>query len=156
VDERAVRAPLRHSPTLIMALGREIVDRVRNLILGELHLGHVRAGDLYHLARNLRHRIRLVTPGSVLAMTPWIVAALGFSYYVTHFARYSVTYGSSGPIVVLMPYVFISSSALPLGAELDLEIRDQGARREGGAPRTQSPCASRGSASAPSLGGLPS
>ena len=87
---------------------------------------------VYHLGPNIHQRFRVVTPGAIVAVVLWIVAAQGFSYYVSNFARYSVTYGSIGAIIVLMLYIFISASVLLLGAELNAEIRHRVLGRDGG------------------------
>lgn len=77
---------------------------------------------IYQFAPNRRERLRIITPGSVLAVALWAAAALAFSTYVTRFARYSVTYGSVGAIIVLLLYIYLSSSVMLLGAELNAEV----------------------------------
>lgn len=94
---------------------------------------------VYHFGPNVRQRFRLVTPGAVVAVALWIVAALGFSLYVSHFARYSLTYGSIGAVIVLMLYILISSSVLLFGAELNAEIYHR--RRRGPCEETASTAA---------------
>jgi membrane protein len=65
---------------------------------------------------------RLVTPGAVLAVIVWVVASLGFSFYLTNFANYSVIYGSLGAAFALLLYFYISASVLLLGAEVNAAI----------------------------------
>ena len=77
---------------------------------------------VYYAAPNVDQPFRLITPGAVLAVVAWLLASLGFSYYVRHFGDYGATYGSLGGGVVLLLYFFISSAALLLGAEVNAEI----------------------------------
>ncbi len=64
----------------------------------------------------------LVTPGSVLTVSVWLVASFGFSLYVGSFGNYGATYGSLGGVIVLLLYCFISSAVLLLGAALNAVI----------------------------------
>ncbi len=77
---------------------------------------------IYYVAPNVDQPFRFITPGSVLAVIVWVLASLGFSYYVSNLADYSATYGSLGAVIVLLFYFFISSSVLLLGAELNAEV----------------------------------
>jgi membrane protein len=80
------------------------------------------AALVYYYVPNIDQQFRLITPGAVLAVLVWIVASLGFSFYVSNFANYDATYGSIGGIIVMMLYFFISSNVLLAGAELNAEI----------------------------------
>ncbi|MBW3629778.1 MAG: YihY/virulence factor BrkB family protein [Gemmatimonadetes bacterium] len=77
---------------------------------------------IYHFGPNRSDRLRILTPGSVLAVGAWVIATLAFKAYVSQFARYSVIYGSVGAVIVLLLYLSMSASALLLGAELNSEI----------------------------------
>lgn len=77
---------------------------------------------VYYVAPNVQHRFRLFTPGSLLAVVVWIVASLGFKYYVNNFADYNAMYGSVGAIIVLLLYFFISAAVLLFGAEINAVI----------------------------------
>jgi membrane protein len=76
----------------------------------------------YYIVPNVEQPFRFITPGSVLAVIIWILASLGFSYYVSNFGSYGATYGSLGAVVVLLFYFFISSAVLLLGAEVNAEV----------------------------------
>ncbi|MBW3630211.1 MAG: YihY/virulence factor BrkB family protein [Gemmatimonadetes bacterium] len=89
---------------------------------------------IYYFAPNRGTRLRIITPGSVLAVALWALTALAFRVYVANFARYSVTYGSVGAVIVLLLYIYLSASVLLLGAELNAEI-DGDRTRTGGTPR---------------------
>ena len=77
---------------------------------------------IYWVVPNVDHRFRLITPGAALAVIAWIIASLGFSFYLTNFANYSVVYGSLGAAVALLLYFYISAAVLLLGAEVNAAI----------------------------------
>jgi len=70
----------------------------------------------------VKQKFRFITPGSVLAVVVWIIASLGFAYYVKTFADYNAMYGSIGAIIVLLLYFYISAAVLLLGAEMNAVI----------------------------------
>ncbi len=76
----------------------------------------------YYAFPNAGQRFRFITPGAVLAVVVWIVASLGFGYYVSHFANYQATYGSLGAVIILLLHFYLSATALLLGAELNAVI----------------------------------
>jgi len=51
---------------------------------------------LYWAIPNVDHPYRLITAGAALAVIVWVLASLGFSFYLANFANYSVIYGSLG------------------------------------------------------------
>lgn len=69
-----------------------------------------------------------LTPGSVLFAIGWVVLTLGFGFYVSHFGKYNVTYGSLGGVIVLVTWLYLSSFILLFGAEFNSEIEHQTAR----------------------------
>lgn len=77
---------------------------------------------IYYVAPDVEQDFRFITPGAVLAVIVWILASLGFNYYVRTFADYNATYGSIGAIIVLLLYLFISSAVLLFGAEINAVI----------------------------------
>ena len=73
-------------------------------------------------------RWRWVSWGSAVAAVGWAAVSAGFSYYVTHFGNYNETYGSLGAVVGFMTWIWISSTVVLVGAELDAEMEHQTAR----------------------------
>jgi membrane protein len=63
-----------------------------------------------------------VTPGAVLATALWLLASLGFKFYLSHFADYNATYGSLGGAIVLMLWFYVSGLSVLVGAEMNAEI----------------------------------
>ncbi|MGY4492758.1 YihY/virulence factor BrkB family protein [Pseudomonas sp. TE3610] len=77
---------------------------------------------IYYVMPDVKQKFRFITPGSVLAVVVWIIASLGFAFYVKTFANYNAMYGSIGAIIVLLLYFYISSAVLLLGAEMNAVI----------------------------------
>ncbi|WP_166359865.1 YihY/virulence factor BrkB family protein [Pseudomonas akapageensis] len=77
---------------------------------------------IYYVMPDVRQEFRFITAGSVLAVVVWIIASLGFGYYVKTFANYNAMYGSIGAIIVLLLYFYISAAVLLLGAEMNAVI----------------------------------
>ncbi|HEV2091782.1 MAG TPA: YihY/virulence factor BrkB family protein, partial [Rubrobacter sp.] len=76
---------------------------------------------IYWLFPNVGQPFRFITPGAVIAVIVWILASLGFSFYVSNFSSYSATYGALASVIVLLLYFFISAAILLLGAEINAE-----------------------------------
>jgi membrane protein len=66
-----------------------------------------------------------VSWGSAAAALLWIVASLGFSYYVANFGSYNKTYGSLGAAVGFMTWIWISTIIVLTGAEFNAELERQ-------------------------------
>jgi membrane protein len=80
---------------------------------------------LYSVLPDSRQRFKFMTPGSVIGVLVWLAASLGFSFYVSHFGTFGVTYGALGGIIVLLLWMWISSLALLLGAEINAVLARQ-------------------------------
>lgn len=63
--------------------------------------------------------------GSVAATLLWLLATVGFGIYAANFANYNATYGALGAVVVLLMWLFVSSYAVLIGAELNAEAERQ-------------------------------
>lgn len=77
---------------------------------------------IYYVAPDVEQDFRFITPGAMIAVLVWILASIGFSFYVSNFADYNAMYGSIGAIIVLLFYFFISSAVLLFGAEINAVI----------------------------------
>jgi membrane protein len=74
-----------------------------------------------------RPRWRWITWGGAVAAVLWLLASMGFSFYVGAFAHYDRTYGSLGAVVAFMTWIWLSSIIVLAGAELNSEIEAQSA-----------------------------
>jgi membrane protein len=68
---------------------------------------------------------RWLSLGSIIATILWVAATIGFGIYASRFGDYNATYGSLGAVVVLLMWLFVSSYAILLGAELNAESERQ-------------------------------
>jgi membrane protein len=98
-------------------------------------------------------RWRWVTPGALIAVVLWIVASIGFSWYVANFADYNATYGALGAVIILMMWLFITSFCILLGAEINAEMEHQTGRDTTRGP--EEPMGERGAAMADTIGRQP-
>jgi membrane protein len=73
-------------------------------------------------------RWRWVTWGSAIAGTLWLAASLGFSYYVSNFGSYNETYGSLGAVIGFMTWIWLSTTIVLVGAEINAEMEHQTAQ----------------------------
>jgi len=71
-------------------------------------------------------RRRIVSPGGLVGVAIWIVASVGFFFYVSNFGKYGATYGAFAGAVILLLWLYISSLAFLFGAELNSVVDRQG------------------------------
>jgi membrane protein len=75
---------------------------------------------LYRFGPDRREaRWRPVSVGVTAALLVWVLASLGFSFYVSHFNDYNKAYGSLAAVVVLLLWLYLSAFAILLGAKID-------------------------------------
>jgi len=77
---------------------------------------------LYFFGPAVRKRWKFFSVGSWVATTLFIIASVGFSYYVNHFGTYNKLYGSIGTLIVVMMWMNINSIILLIGFELNAAI----------------------------------
>jgi YihY family inner membrane protein len=77
---------------------------------------------LYWASPNARQGFRWVTPGGILAVVGWVVVSAAFALYVANFGTYNKTYGSLASVIVFMVWLWLSNTAILLGAELNAEL----------------------------------
>ncbi len=65
---------------------------------------------------------RWITWGSGFATLGWMAVSVLFSWYVANFGNYNKTYGSLGAVVGFMTWIWISSTVVLIGAQLDAEL----------------------------------
>jgi YihY family inner membrane protein len=77
---------------------------------------------LYWASPNARQGFRWITPGGVLAVVVWVLASVAFALYVANFGSYNKTYGSLASVIVFLVWLWLSNTAILLGAELNAEL----------------------------------
>jgi YihY family inner membrane protein len=77
---------------------------------------------LYWASPNAKQGFRWVTPGGILAVVAWVVASVAFAIYVANFGSYNKTYGSLASVIIFLLWLWLSNTAILLGAELNAEL----------------------------------
>jgi len=102
---------------------------VAGKVLGYILLALVAAGIasiLYRFGPSREDaRWKWITPGSAFAAVTWLLLTWAFGIYVGRFTNYHATYGSLGAVVALLSWMYLSSYAFIVGAELNSEIEHQ-------------------------------
>jgi membrane protein len=87
---------------------------------------------LYWAAPNAKQPgFRWITPGGVVGVLLWLIASVGFAFYVANFSNYNKTYGALAGVIVFLVWMWISNLAILLGAELNAELDRARAETEG-------------------------
>lgn len=79
---------------------------------------------LYYFAPTVKHRYRFITAGSTLATILFILASVGFNFYVNNFASYNTLYGSIGTLIVFMLWLYFNAIIILVGWELNSSISE--------------------------------
>jgi membrane protein len=73
-------------------------------------------------------RFSWVSQGAITATVLWVIASVGFSFYVDNFGSYGETYGSLAGVIVLLLWLWITAVVVLLGAEINAETEGQTAK----------------------------
>ncbi|MDF3051979.1 MAG: ribonuclease [Geminicoccaceae bacterium] len=77
---------------------------------------------LYYFAPDVEQAWTWITPGSACAVLAWLLASLGFAFYVNRFGSYNATYGSIGAVIVLLTWMYVTGLFILIGGEINAEI----------------------------------
>ena len=78
---------------------------------------------LYYTTPNVKQpRFRWVSVGAGVAILVWVIASVGFGFYVSNFGNYNKTYGALAGVIVFLLWLWITNLALLFGAEIDSEM----------------------------------
>ncbi len=130
-------------------IGETVVRVVRWPALALLAVAGL--GLLYRYAPNRQAaKVRWVTWGAITATALWLIGSGLFSLYISNFSNYGATYGTVAGIIILLLWLFLSSFALLLGAEINAEMERQTRRDSTTGP--EQPLGSRGARAADTVG----
>lgn len=78
---------------------------------------------LYYATPNIRQpKFRWMSLGSLIALLIFVLASVGFGFYVGNFSNYNKTYGAIGGVIVMLLWLWILNMSLLFGAEFDAEM----------------------------------
>jgi len=77
---------------------------------------------IYQFGTPRRRAWRYVLPGASGAALIWFLATLGFGFYLTRFADYSVVYGPLGAVVATLVWLYIATLSVLIGAEFNAHL----------------------------------
>ena len=80
------------------------------------------AGILYHAVPPFSTRARWVTYGGAGFGLTWLIGSIAWLIYLSNFDTYGGTYGLLGAILLALGWLYFSSTAFLLGAQLDLSL----------------------------------
>jgi membrane protein len=87
---------------------------------------------IYYLGPDVDYpRYRFVTHGAVFAVAIWLLISGGFSFYASRFGSYNKTWGSLAAVIVMLTWLWLSSLALLIGAEINAEAERRRQLRRG-------------------------
>jgi membrane protein len=99
------------------------------LLIGGLLLAF---GVVYYLGPNVEHpKWHFISLGAGFAVLVWLLASGAFAFYASRFGSYNKAWGSLSAVVVMLTWLWISSVALLLGAEINAEAERSRELRRG-------------------------
>jgi membrane protein len=103
---------------------RWLAEALRWVLVAVLVMGALAV--LYRVAPDRdAPKFRWVSVGAIIATVLWLLASVGFSLYVSLFGNYAKTYGALAGVIVMLLWLWITSYAVLLGAEINAETEQQ-------------------------------
>lgn len=74
---------------------------------------------LYYVVPCRKMRVLEVLPGAIFTSIGWVISSQVISYYVTNINNYTRIYGGLGVVIVLLLWLFITSTIILIGGEIN-------------------------------------
>jgi len=81
---------------------------------------------VYYLGPNRKMKFHPVFPGAALATLFWLLATMGFAWYVRHLVNYNVLYGGVGAGLALLVWMYVLAVVSLYGCEFNA-VRERSA-----------------------------
>ena len=117
-DPPAPETPRRRRQRIIRGSG----ERALALAMSVLFAAAVLAAFYRFSVSHSKRVTRRVLPGAALAVVLWMVISWAFGLYVSTLAEYAVFYGSLAAVAVLLVWLWLTSLAILVGAELNSQL----------------------------------
>ena len=92
------------------------------LTIGFLSLA---VGLLVRVAPATPQPLPWVSLGTTIVTAWWVIVSVAFYFYLTALASYDSVFGSLASVIVVIAYLYISTTAFLFGSQLDAIIRAQ-------------------------------
>jgi len=92
---------------------------------------------LYWASPNAKQGLRWIIPGAVIAIGVWLAASGLFAVYVANFGHYNKVYGSIAGMIIFLIWLWLTNTAILLGAEFNAELERGRAIAAGTPPDTE-------------------
>lgn len=79
---------------------------------------------VYTLAPDADIPSKFMNKGALFTTIGWVIMTAGYSFYVTHFTRYDIFYGSIAGVIVMMMWIYILSYIFVVGIAINKSVYD--------------------------------
>lgn len=86
---------------------------------------------IYTMAPDRRIASQYTTYGAIFTTVLWIIITFIYSFYITHFARYDIFYGSLANLVILMLWVYLLAYIFVVGMCLNYHNEEEQLEKTG-------------------------
>jgi membrane protein len=121
--ESAVLAWIKIDPDLNPLAGMwQVVSRITRYLVA-FSATVALTSTLYFYGPYRRQKWSAVWRGAIFATVLWLLATLGFGWYVRHIVSYNVMYGSVGASIALLVWMYLMAAISILGCEFNAEYQ---------------------------------
>jgi membrane protein len=122
-------------PSPIFVFGDEVVFTIIGWVLTVVAVT-ILFSLFYYLGPNRgKPTWQWVSAGGLVGAFIWIASSVGFFLYAGDSSRYAATYGSTGAVIALIFWLWLTSLSILVGGELNAELERQAEKRKGRSPK---------------------